>query len=194
MQQKNPQNSGCRKENPLKTQKSQILVVFIASGASNYFSTKEGRWSSLWEEKKQNKAKPQAPPKAWILWMWLISYTPTLGSANPLPGIDFQEDVCSHSFILIQWQTHLIFNACFMSKIMFGISKRTIFISSALTGFITPIQQHVPLEPDPFKSSWICVLLIHSGSVESKCLSQQLSCLETSFWILTSNILLLLNN
>lgn len=85
MQQKNPQNTGCRKENPLKTQKSQIPVVFIAAGVSNYFSTKEGCWSSLWEGKKQNKANPQAPPQSMDTLDVADSLHPDFGQCKSIP-------------------------------------------------------------------------------------------------------------
>lgn len=59
------------------------------------------------------------------------------------------------------------------------VFQREPFYQQCINWVYYPDPATCSLEPDPLESCRICVLLIHSGRVESKCLSQQLSCLET---------------
>lgn len=145
MQEKNPQNIGCTKENLLKTWVITNPGCFLLFLESQIISVPNKDFGvACGRGKSKKKVKPQAVPKG---CGWFPQ--PSFGQGKSTPGTDFQQDVvCSHSFIFNTMANSFHISCLFHEKeILFGISKRTIFTSSALSGFITPIQQ-CSLEPD----------------------------------------------
>lgn len=140
-QNKTLQNIGCRKENPFKACKSQILVglFFFLDHWTISVPKRDIRFKVILGKKKSKlKQKNQRPPHLQTLWICPISYTLISYHINPLIGIEFHYDqvrqlktpkVCC-LFPLIYFKTmatHVIFDARFIKKIMFCISKRTFF-------------------------------------------------------------------